>query len=1015
MAGGRILVARRLPGSFSGAEEAPRATPDAGLTVSVVEVSREEYLAHRRPIPYLFEITPDLDPAAFATQTEIEQTVVDDEEPEVSATALASTVRAQGDRDTDVRLLVDDGERHVALAHDLADTLGCDVYLTPRGAVVRYLRESHPVAGDTWEAMAVDPATGEPVDWVVVRPDGLPPSAATWFVSVRGRLRRGQGLVTVDLPDGVAFATRATYRDSTHLAARLMPSLHALTTVAVNADHGRFEIARFEDEPEPPPAVEPPRRRLVFGRGPRETTRAGGMAGREAGTTRPGVQLGGAEFATLVRASLDAIHPDVQVALTWPTDPGACAILHEQLLALADGLERTVWVPEPPGAAFVLSGVGEFVAVDEVGAPSRWRAYPPSTVDEKLMTLFGTDLDGRLTPLGEVSAARFPSVPFVSVPPPQLDHLRHWYNAIAPQPGLFPIDLTVLPDGRLGVWLQHGVPVVAGPRELQAMLRDAGWSGEDLLLLAQPPASVWNTTIDHARALVEGLRTDLWLATLDADVWVQADGTLAADGPDGADQAWCCVAFGRAAAAVTLPATLAAPRLTDGRVVRRPAYDPTSAVHRSTAAVPARTGPHGSAAGVADELTQRLPQMSTPARSALTGAGALALVGGLTSGALVSSCDPASDGASGGPKELTGIGELTGLGELTASGELTSAVTGAGPAPLGRALGLQAPHGIPWLPESPAVNPHPMDLYLWTPLTSDQVEAWGLPSADLFLLAGQDPLRLADRRPTGYLLRVQVPAGGAVDLREHPRQVPAPVQQRLVDTGNTHLLPLAWLRDMRVTARFDLDGAGGVRARTDVGVGELAIRFEGAEHGVTGLPNEVVHWPDKGSRADAPCYLLLPQASAMSLSIIHGGYVALYRKKPAMQEGYRLLEVKVRKRRAVDVPATLDSLAGMNIVGRMHDFVGLDLLLPETDLDKAVVTKIWRNGPTGRPVMEKLSGATLYDALLDETLLTSQKDRVGGPPNGSLGPTIASIGPRESFGARDGSLSQPDRTPALVG
>jgi hypothetical protein len=953
------MVARRLPGGFSAAEGATRAPHGSGLTTSVVEVSREEYLAHRRPTPYLFDITPDMDPAAFDAQT-----VIDDGQPEISSTALASTVRAQGDRETDVRLLVDDGERHLTLANDLANTLGCDVYLTPRGAAVRYLRESNPITGDTWEAVAVDPATGQPVDWVVVRPLGLPPSAATWFVSVRGRLRRGQGLVTVALPDGVAFATRATYRDTTHLAARLMPSLHPLTTVAVNADLGRFEIARFEDEPEPPPAAEPPRRRLVFGRGQRETARPTGATGREAGTTRATVQLGGAEFATLVRASLDVIHPDVLVALTWPTDPAACATLHEQLLALADGLERTVWVPEPPGAAFVLAGLGEFGAVDEVGAPSRWRAYPPSSAGDKLMTLFGTDLDGRLTPLGEVSAARFPGVPFVSVPAPQLERLRHWYGAIAPLPGLFPIDLTVLPDGRLGVMLQHGVAVAAGPRELQAMLRDAGWTGEDLLLLAQPPAPVWNTTIDHARALVEGLRTDLWLATLGADVWVQADGTLVADGPDGADHAWCCVAFGRPAAAVTLPAALAVPRSADGRSLPRPKFDPASAAATlgPLASVTGATGPqpYSLASGAAAELTQWLPHMPAAGLSALPDA----------AGALAG--DPAVS-----PDQVP---------TPTDTGA-TAGATGD-PTPLGRALGLQAPHGIPWLPASPAVNAHPMDLYLWTPLTSDQVEAWGLPCADLFLLAGQDPLRLADRRPTGYLLRVRVPAGGAVDLREHTRHAPAAVQQRLADTGNTHLLPLAWLRDMRVTARFDLDGAGGVRARADVGAGELAIRFEGAEHGVTGLPNEVVHWPGKGSRADAPCYLLLPEESAMSLSIIHGGYVALYRKKPPLEEGYRLLEVRIRRRRAIDVPATLDSLAGMNIVGRMHDFVGLDLLLPEADLTQAVVTKVWRPGPTGRPVMEKLASPTLYDALLDETLLVGPKER---------------------------AASQRDRTPALVG
>ena len=345
-----------------------------GKTASVVreftqEVPVGSYLAERRPIPHLFEITPVLDPAAFALETIVEPGAP----PEVSGTALASTVRAQGDRETDVRLLVDDGERHLTLANDLANTLSCDVYLTPRGAVVRYLHEVNPVTEDSWEAIAVDPASGRPVDWVVVRPLGLPASTATWFVSVRGRLRRGHGLVTVALPDGVAFATRATYRDTAHLAARLMPSHHPLTTVAVNADLGRFEIARFEDEPiDRRTEIDAARRRVAFARGGREAT-------REIQTVpgpRPGIRLGGTEFATLVRASLDVIHADVQVALTWPKDAESCATLHAELLALADGLGRTVWVPEPPGAAFVLGGLGEFGAVDEVGSASRWRAYP---------------------------------------------------------------------------------------------------------------------------------------------------------------------------------------------------------------------------------------------------------------------------------------------------------------------------------------------------------------------------------------------------------------------------------------------------------------------------------------------------------------------------------------------------------------------------------------------------------------------------------------------------------------
>jgi hypothetical protein len=91
--------------------------------------------------------------------------------------------------------------------------------------------------------------------------------------------------------------------------------------------------------------------------------------------------------------------------------------------------------------------------------------------------------------------------------------------------------------------------------------------------------------------------------------------------------------------------------------------------------------------------------------------------------------------------------------------------------------------------------------------------------------------------------------------------------------------------------------------------------------------------------------------------------VPLTRTKPVLLDGYRLLEVKIRKQRAVDVPSTLDSLNGMPVVGRLHDFVGLDLLLPEEDLPRAIVSKVWRYGPTGKVVVDKLTSATLAELL----------------------------------------------------
>jgi hypothetical protein len=268
-------------------------------------------------------------------------------------------------------------------------------------------------------------------------------------------------------------------------------------------------------------------------------------------------------------------------------------------------------------------------------------------------------------------------------------------------------------------------------------------------------------------------------------------------------------------------------------------------------------------------------------------------------------------------------------------------------------------HGVPWLPPSPVRTKRAMDLYLFTP-TADETE---VASADLFLLAGADPLRMAENAGGGYLLRVEVPVEGAVELAEHAAAVPAWLKSRLDRGACTHLLPAAWFGDLRVTARYDLDGLGGVAARHDLSPTELSMRFDGAGHGVPGLPNEVVHWPDKGQPvARSMSYLVLPENGRPEADFAERGYVTLLRAKPSVEPGTRVLEVKVKQRRAIDVPATLNQL-GRLTGGRLQDFVGLDLLLSVDDLEMATVTKIYRPGPGKRPVIEKLTDTTLLDAL----------------------------------------------------
>ncbi|MDT5027124.1 MAG: hypothetical protein QOE61_3550 [Micromonosporaceae bacterium] len=756
------------------------------------------------------------------------------------------------------------------------------------------------MTGDLWDAIAIDRASGEPAEWLVIHPADLPPELPTWFTTVRGRLRRRNGLVTVTLPGGLAFATKNTFRDAVYLAAHIRKNSNPVTTVWVNADLGRFEISRFDN--------------------------AGSL-------------LDGVEFATLVAASLDLIHPDVQLALTWPTDVTACAALDAEIVRFADALNRTVWVPQPQGAAFVLPGCGEFAAVDEIGRPSAWRAYPARPASESLAaqwrTQYRTDPDGRLVPLSEPVATTFAGVPFVSVPARQLEAQRRWYESVARCEGLFVVDLGVLSDGRLGVLLEDGSSLAVGPRALRALLRDAGWSSEDLVLLAQLPVGVWDEATRHARSLTEALTVNIWLPAPDADVWAPTAGGLAAHVPAGAGEAWWVVAYGRSP---------------DGRAIEgpaRPAVLTTGPRPAERPERPARTS------GTEDgrQSTQDGPSTEDAGPSTEDTA---------PSNEVVLAHDGENQDDIGSENENEGEYE----GDAQVGAIEPVAVT------LARVEGAAGPHAVPWLPPTPVVNGRAIDLYLWTPLTTDYIEAWGLPSADLFLLAGQDPLRLAERRRDGYLLRVLAPQETVVDLLEHARHAPAAVQQRLLDTGCTHLLPLAWLSDLRVTARFDLDGHGGVAARNDIALGALAIRFEGADHGVPGLPNEVVHWPDKGQRANAPSYLLVPDEPVVARQVAHRGYVALYRRRPALEDRHRLLEIKVPKRRVIDVPATLDSLGGLPVVGRMHDFVGLDLLLPADDLPNALVSRVWRQGPTGKPVVDRLTGETLSGALATPMLST---------------------------------------------
>ncbi len=234
------------------------------------------------------------------------------------------------------------------------------------------------------------------------------------------------------------------------------------------------------------------------------------------------------------------------------------------------------------------------------------------------------------------------------------------------------------------------------------------------------------------------------------------------------------------------------------------------------------------------------------------------------------------------------------------------------------------PHGVSWLPVSPVVTGRPSQLYLWTEREPDRIDEWGLPSPDLFLLACQDPLRVADRKRAGFLLRVAVPAQAAIDLLDHLQQVPDNVKRRIDESGSTHLVPMAWLTGVKVTARFELDGRAASRpaARSTIVPWRSPSRAPTTEY--QACPMRSCSGPIAGcaaTRRHTSCSPRIPRWSPC----IGRRITASCRcpgAGPGSTDGEHLLEVRIRRRGAIDVPATLDKLRGLPVVGRLHDFVG---------------------------------------------------------------------------------------------
>lgn len=268
--------------------------------------------------------------------------------------------------------------------------------------------------------------------------------------------------------------------------------------------------------------------------------------------------------------------------------------------------------------------------------------------------------------------------------------------------------------------------------------------------------------------------------------------------------------------------------------------------------------------------------------------------------------------------------------------------------PVTRAAG---PHGVAWLPTHPPANERPMDLYVWTDRPPELVLRDGLPTADLYLLAHAEPRRLASRHGGGRLVRLHLPAATAVDLSEVERVVPATLQHRVREAPDVYLVPLGWLPRATNTAVYDVDHAGAIMGVCPVAGASLRIRFVDADHGVSGLPNEVAWWPtQRSSTAERSCLLLPEGPTAMGArDIAHLSWLPAWRARPPVPAGHRLCLVSIGRRRAIDVPATLARLAGLSVAQpELSRFAGLDLVLPRREYASTLVSEVYATGPRGR-------------------------------------------------------------------
>ncbi|WP_432838967.1 hypothetical protein [Dactylosporangium sp. CA-092794] len=269
-----------------------------------------------------------------------------------------------------------------------------------------------------------------------------------------------------------------------------------------------------------------------------------------------------------------------------------------------------------------------------------------------------------------------------------------------------------------------------------------------------------------------------------------------------------------------------------------------------------------------------------------------------------------------------------------------------------RRAGRRSAHGVDWLPPRPPVNTEAFDVYVSCTTTPQIAADDGVPSPDLFLLGRLEARPITESADLRHLLRIRVEPGGAVELGHLSVRVP-PHLQHLIHIG-LYLLPVGWLDKARLVAGYTLSEAGATCVERFIDQ-RVTIRSSGARHGIDGLPNDAVRWPERRHRR---AYAMLPETGTG----LPADRLTLLRRKPEPERGYRLVQLRVPRRRAIDTVRTEVALRRLTALrSRLAGLraAGAGVVLPPRSYERVEVRRVyvpagggWRPVPGAAPLAD---------------------------------------------------------------